>query len=738
LKKLALFLLSFSFASITFAQTKHPPTIDEQLSVKVISGNQISPDGRYVAYRVRETNWEDNLYVSQLWIVNVSTGERFQLTRGKKSIGGFRWSPDGKWIAFTTEREQTAIVPPDKEKKDDESAKKDEKKDSDKSDKDKDKDKKDAKSGDKSGKPAAQQIWLISPEGGEAWQLTRHESDIQDFDWSKDGKQIAFTASAKESKEDKDRKEKYSDYEVFEEDYKQSQIWTVDVAAAQANFLPAKARQITKDEKLNVTGFSWSPDGTLIAYSATANPFLAFRGEEDIYIADLAHDIAIHKVVALEGPDGGPVFSPDGKQLAFSTALASPYFYYTNGHIATVDVEKVLAKTATTPADVRYLTAKFDEDPRIVDWGPDGIYFEALQKTSGHLFRLDPSTTQVTRITSPDSFIGEDASLTKDFKTVAVTAEDGSHMTELYVSPVDHFVPRKLTDFTAQVRDWTLGSAEVVSWKSQDGATVEGVLHKPADYDPSKKYPLLVLIHGGPTGISFPTLSPNDRYYPVQIFLSKGALVLEPNYRGSAGYGSAFRALNVRNLGVGDMWDVMSGVDSLIKKGTVDPAKLGSMGWSEGGYISAFLTTHTDRFKAISVGAGISDWMTYYVNTDITAFTRQYLHATPWDDPAVYAKTSPITTIKQAKTPTLIQHGSVDKRVPVPDGFELYRGLQDQHVPSRLILYQGFGHPITKPKSNRAVMQSNLDWFSHYIWGEAFPKDSPILGSSEFVVDSPK
>ena len=170
-------------------------------------------------------------------------------------------------------------------------------------------------------------------------------------------------------------------------------------------------------------------------------------------------------------------------------------------------------------------------------------------------------------------------------------------------------------------------------------------------------------------------------------FPREGALVLEPNYRGSAGYGAAFRALNVRNLGVGDMWDVMSGVDSLITKGIVDPAELGSMGWSEGGYISAFLTTHTDRFKAISVGAGISDWMTYYVNTDITPFTRQYLHATPWDDPAVYAKTSPITTIKQAKTPTLIQQGSNDKRVPVPDSFELYRGLQDQGVPSRLILY---------------------------------------------------
>jgi dipeptidyl aminopeptidase/acylaminoacyl peptidase len=724
--------ITFSVQIIS-AQTRHTPTLDESLSLKAINGERISPDGRLVAFRVRETNWEDNSYIRQLWIADVATGKSFQLTRGKKSIEGFEWSPDSRWLAFVTEREQSAIVPPEPGKKDAEKkdAGKDEKSESAKDDK-KDTKPDEGKPGDdKPGKPAAHQLWLISPEGGEAWQLTRHETDIQSFHWSKDGKQIAFTASTIESKADKDRKEKYSDFEVFEEDFKQSQLWTVDVSAAETNFLPAKSHQITHNAKLNIDDFAWSPDSTLIAFGAAPNPFLAFSGDQDIYVADLAHDNAVHKIVALDGPDGNPVFSPDGKQLVFATALGAQYFYYSNGHIAVVDLDKVMAKTATTPAEVRDLTAKFDEDPRIDDWGPDGIYFEALQKTSAHIFRLNPATQQITRITSPDSYLVNDFSFTKDFKTVAVVASDATHMGELYVSPVASFAPRKLTDFSARVSNWTLGTAEVVSWKSTDGAAIEGILHKPADYDPAKKYPLLVVIHGGPTGISLPTLSPNDTYYPIQIFLAKGALVLEPNYRGSAGYGAAFRALNVRNLGVGDMWDVMSGVDSLIKKGIVDPTKLGSMGWSEGGYISAFLTTHTDRFKAISVGAGISDWITYYVNTDITPFTRQYLHATPWDDPAIYAKTSPIATIKQAKTPTLIQHGSVDKRVPVPDGFELYRGLQDQHVPSRFILYQGFGHPITKPKSNRAVLQSNLDWFNHYIWNEEFPKDSPILGSSE-------
>jgi len=160
-------------------------------------------------------------------------------------------------------------------------------------------------------------------------------------------------------------------------------------------------------------------------------------------------------------------------------------------------------------------------------------------------------------------------------------------------------------------------------------------------------------------------------------------------------------------------------VDHVIQLGFVDTTRMGAMGWSEGGYISAYLTTTTRRFKAISVGAGISDWMTYYVNTDIHPFTREYLRATPWDDPAIYAKTSPITFIKQARTPTLIQHGEFDRRVPIPNGYELYQGLQDVGVETRMIVYKGFGHGITKPKEQLAAMWHNWLWFAKHVWGEA-------------------
>lgn len=702
-------ILFLALPALFCAEVKHTPTLNETLSLKTISSPKISPDGRFVAYRMRETNWKENAYVWQLWLANVATGTSFQLTRGKKSTDQEEWSPDGKWLAFLTDREASAIEPHPIEKK--EAGK---------------------ETDYKAEKPAEHQIWVISPEGGEAWQLTKSGSDVASFHWSRDGKSIAFTARPAETKIRKERKEKYSDYEVFEKDYEQEQLWLVDAATAMQSCLPAPAKRLTSDSSLNISSFAWSPDSTKIAFSASSSPLAAFSGEQDIYLLDLEQNNAVKKIIALPGPDTSPAFSPDGKQLAFSTALAEPYYYYANRHIATVDVATVAAKPAAAPAEVRDLTGKFDEDPHLIDWGPNGVYFSAVQKTSIHLFCVDQESREIRRITSPATLIADDESFTSDFKTVAFSAPDATHMPELYVSPVSPFKPRKLTDTTAQVKDWKLGTVEVVSWKSHDGTVIEGILHKPADYDPTRKYPLLVKIHGGPTGTSLPALSPVENAYPVQTWLSKGALVLEPNYRGSAGYGAAFRALNVRNLGVGDMWDVMSGVDSLIEKGMVDQNRMGSMGWSEGGYISAFLTTHTDRFKAISVGAGISDWMTYYVSTDITPFTRQYLHSTPWDDPQVYAKTSPITTIKQAKTPTLIQQGSNDKRVPVPDSFELYRGLQDQGVPARLILYSGFGHGVNKPKSQLALLEANRDWFNFYIWNDPFPKDSALYGGSEF------
>jgi dipeptidyl aminopeptidase/acylaminoacyl peptidase len=480
-----------------------------------------------------------------------------------------------------------------------------------------------------------------------------------------------------------------------------------------------ETKRLTEGDSFSVGSFSWSPDGTRIAFSAQKDPDLISSETEDLYLVTVS-DKAVKKIVSTPGPDTNPKWSPDGKRIAFETAAGSKFYYYTNVKIATVAAE------GGAP---QILTEAFDEDPGLIGWGPDGIYFAAEQETYAHLFRLNPETKAIEKLSAPEHIAAFSFSFSKDYKQASFRAAAENEYAEVYATSVAPWQGKKLTAMGDQTKSFSLARREVISWKSADGTTIDGVLCKPADFELKKKYPLLVVIHGGPTGVDQPIVAA-DRYYPIERFVAKGALVLRPNYRGSAGYGEKFRALNVRNLGVGDYADVISGVDALIAKGWVDKDRVGSMGWSQGGYISAFITTSSDRFKAVSVGAGISDWMTYYANTDITPFTRQYLHGTPWDDPEIYKKTSPLSYIARAKTPTLIQHGENDRRVPIPNAYELRQALEDRGVPVKMVVYKGFGHGITKPKQQRAVLEENEKWFAQYIWGEK-PAPPPAPAATE-------
>ena len=637
------------------------PTIDDLLNVKLLRGAALSPDARFVAYGVTETDFKTDAFVTRLWLAPTGGAKPFPLTGGDKSATSPQWSPDGRRLAFLSNRV-----------------------------------------GDKN------QVFVISPDGGEAIQLTYVENGVEDFEWSRGGGEVAFTATEPDPPAKKERKDHLGEYEVVRQEYAFRHIFTLDVEEALRGAVAG--RQRTKGTERSVGDFSWSPDGTQIAFSATATPDLVQSGTADIFVLKLADD-SVTRIASQPGPDTGPLWSPDGQQVVFSSAMGRTRYFATNSRLA------VVPAAGGTP---RALTEGFDENPRLLEWNETGVYFSALQRTAAHLFRLDPGTGAITRVSGPDGLIAFSFSLSADGQQVAFTAASPTSLAEVFVSPVAVFTPRKLTDLTDQVKDLRLGGPEVVSWKSQDGTPVEGVLIKPASFDPSRKHPLLVVIHGGPTGIDLPTLL-DTRSYPTDTWAGRDALVLKVNYRGSAGYGEKFRQLNWRNLGVGDAWDVVSGIDHLVAQGWVDPARVGCMGWSQGGYISAFLTTSTTRCTAVSVGAGISNWATYYYNTDITPFTIQYLGDDPVDDPAIYQKTSPMSYVKQAKTPTLIQHGENDRRVPIPNAYELRQGLEDRGVPVRMVVYKGFGHGISKPKAMRSVMRHNLEWFGHHLWADPLP-----------------
>jgi dipeptidyl aminopeptidase/acylaminoacyl peptidase len=645
------------------ASARQSPTIEQWMSLRVANAPRISPDGRQVVYQHQETDWEKDSLDAEIWIAEVATGERRQLTNAARSSTDAEWSPDGKRIAYISSRQ------------------------------------------------GSRQIYLTSPQKDEAIQLTRVETGVNSFRWSRDGSRLAFTTTEAESQQLKERREKFGDLQIVDVDpTRTASLWVLEVPLGGATEAPQPTR-LTPPDNLHVGGFNWSPDAQSIAFAATKDAGTESFLTSDIYVVSLPTR-AVRKVVDSVGPDNTPVWSPDGKEIAYLTYVTPSrreYFYYTNGWVA------VVPAVGGAP---RILTEQFDEAPALLAWSPDGIYFGALQKTSQHLFRLDPMSGHVVRLSQPVHSVFTQFSFSSDFKQTAFMGADSKTYPEVYVAALNKSFERKrLTSLNDQLKDWKIATRELVEWKSKDGMPIEGVLIKPADFDASKKYPLLVVIHTGPSVVDQPTIT-RELPYPVEMFAARGALILRPNYRGSIGYGERLRSALVRNLGTQQYWDIITGVDHLISQGIVDATRVGAMGYSHGGYLAAFLTTYSDRFKAISIGAGVSDWKVYYTNSDAPNWALQYLKATPWDDPEIYRSTAPITYIKQAKTPTLIQHGEHDRRAPVESAYELYRGLKDRGVPVKLIIYKGMGHVPPSLKHQRALMEQNYEWFGQWIWNE--------------------
>src|SRR5690348_4223532 len=326
----AIFIFSYVVRAQSSAIQPSAPSIQQAMEMKSVSNPQISPDGKFVAYQVTHTDWDQNAFVQQIWLANVSTGETFPLTEGAKSSTDPTWSPDGRWLAFLSSRESS--LP---------NAKKD-----------------------------TAQIYLISPTGGEARQITNVETGVESFDFSPDARHIAFTSPDPETDAHKARVKKYGDYHIIDSDYTMSHLWLIDVPAPDAAELPKPAR-LTSGNDFTVGDFRWSPDSTRIAFTASKDPALADGGTANIYVLTVA-DKSVRKLLDAGLPNQNPVWSPDGSQIAFNTANGNPYFFYANSVIDVVPASGGAPKV---------LTADFDEDARAIAWSPEGIYFEAGQRT---------------------------------------------------------------------------------------------------------------------------------------------------------------------------------------------------------------------------------------------------------------------------------------------------------------------------------------------------------------------
>ena len=541
------------------------------------------------------------------------------------------------------------------------------------------------------------QLFLMSPFGGEPERLTENKGGVRAIVWSPDGKSIAFVADQEPTSDEEKRVKEKDDAIVVDTNYKFTRLWVMDVASRKARLLA------TGD--VAVSDPQWSPDGASVAYVTNPTPRADDNALSDLWVIPVAAGAA-RKLVGNAGSDQSPRWSPDGTQIAYVTSPGT-------------DVRQ--SQLAVIPAGggaPRMIAPTFMYQPSAPTWSPDGrtLYFGASVKTTTQLFAVPASGGSPRALTDVQGVIAG-GTFSRDGRSVAYTFSDPAHPADVQIATIGAgmLAPRQLTDHNPQVRDLALGKAEVVSWKSSDGMPIEGVLIYPVGYSPGKRYPLVASIHGGPAGV-WPQSFAAGAGNPGQVMAGQGFAVFYPNPRGSSSYGEPFLRANIKDWGAGDYRDIQTGIDALIARGIADSTKLAQTGWSYGGYMTAWTLTQTNRFKAVVVGAGLTDMYSMYATNDIPRTLDGYFGAEPWNDTTEYRKRSAMTYIKNARTPTLILHGQADQRVPIGQAQELYAGLKKNGVPVQLVFYPREPHGLQEPRHQLDKMKRENEWIRRWIF----------------------
>jgi dipeptidyl aminopeptidase/acylaminoacyl peptidase len=541
-------------------------------------------------------------------------------------------------------------------------------------------------------KDAHPQVWFEYADGGEPWQVTKHKSGVRGFEFSPNGKTLLFIAAPAADSDQQRRDKLHDDAVVVDHDLKLAQLWTWDIASG-------AEKQISHGDN-NVTDAHYSPDGAHIAFTTTPTPLLDDNSMQTAWVMDVASG-NVRKLVDTPDYTGTARYSPDGAWIA-----------YLDSHDYLLHQQDLFVVSASG-GQGRNLTSKFDLNASEPYWAPDGksIYFSTDTRESGEVFAANVADGSVKQMTTTPGVISIDA-VSADGHTVIGTRSDPTHPDDVFRSDLSFASIEPITNQNAWLADYALGSTEVITWKSsKDGMEIDGIVTKPVDFAASRKYPALLNPHGGPTGASLLGFNPGE-----QIMAANGYVVLEPNFRGSTGRGEAFATANQNDWGGGDYKDDMSGVDALIARGWADPARLGAFGWSYGGFMTFWIDTQTDRFKAISPGAGLPDLYSMYSQTDIHRYLRQFFNMkAPWDNFQEYWDHSPMKFVNNVKTPTMILHGQADTRVPIPQAEEFFRALTERHVPVEFVAYPRENHGFTEPRHIQDRYQRYLVFFGKYL-----------------------
>ena len=537
------------------------------------------------------------------------------------------------------------------------------------------------------GSPGRTQIWVAPSAGGAARRLTNVKGQLAHLLWSADGRSIAFLFVEGSEQETGALVAYKRDAGVVAE---KPEIQRIAVADAKTGAV----RSISPPD-LFVYDYVWSPEGRTFAAegavgSGTDNYWLA-----QLYLVDAATGEA-RSIWKPELQIAWPRFSPDGKWIAAIHGIMSDEGS-DGGDVWVVPVDGGEAKNATPgmPASAKTIA-----------WRSDGsVQFGENVDGEGGVARVDPASGKIETLwRAPQGVHRLDCAPTG---ACAALLESFSAAPEVWAGPPGAW--KAVTSVNAGAKTWW-GEPRSLHWKS-DGASVQGWLLPPPDADPSAKHPMIVIAHGGPSGASSPG-------WPTRwtgVLPSQGYYVFLPNPRGSFGFGEAFTAGNVKDFGGGDLRDIMSGVDEVLRDAPVDPKRLGITGWSYGGYMTMWAVTQTDRFAAAVAGAGIASWQSYYGQNKIDRWMLPFFGASVYDDPKVYARSSPIEYIRNVKTPTLVLHGERDSEVPTPQGYEFWHALKTLGVPTELVIYTDEGHGIRDPKHQLDIVERSVAWFDKYL-----------------------
>ncbi len=642
--------------------------LDDLGRVVRVSDPQIAPDGKTVLVVVSRANYDDNRHDADLVMVDVAGGAQRVLTRDRRGVSQPRLSAKGDRIAFLASVPTGATQQP------------------------------------------RSQIFVMPLDGGDAYRVTTAAKGIQQYAWSPDGRSFAFVTE--DEPEQKKGPERFNDsFEVENDNFLvqsaalPSHLWTIPAAGGDAQRLTSGAWSlpVSWPPGSPASPVSWSPDGSSIIFVRVVSPHSGDANLAAVQVIDVASK-QMRAVTGNNRAEGYPTFSPDGGSIAYwQPRDLDP------GNVNEIHLAPVRGGAGHS------ITRALDRNIARSIWMPDGktLLVGANDGTRVSLWiqPLDGAARKLTLgAVSPASAFWVDVAVARS-GAIAFTGSDTTRPAELYYMASADAPPKRLTDFNSEVTGRTLGRTEVVTWQL-DGFTHNGTLTYPPDFNAAQRYPLVLVIHGGPRAASLETFSPQ-----AQIMAAKGWVVFQPNYRGSDQSGNAYQRAIVNDAGAGPGRDVMAGVELVKQRGFVDTSRVAVSGWSYGGFMTTWLLGNYPGWRTAVAGAAVTDWMDQYNLGDANVRRGSTFGGSPWTDAKrmqAYIDQSPITYAPKIRTPTLVMTDTQDYRVPPTQSYMLYHALRDNGVATKFVAYPVYGHSPTDPVRQRDVQRRWIGWIEQH------------------------